>query len=63
MAQALGQSLTDQDTSEAEAELAALEAALEPELPSVPTTKVGAGAAAASLTAVRQARLLLAGAC
>jgi hypothetical protein len=46
MAQVLGQSLTDQDTSEAEAELAALEAALEPELPSVPTAKVGGGGAA-----------------
>jgi hypothetical protein len=42
MAELLGQSLTEEDTTEAEAELAALEAEMEPEpeLPSVPTTKV-----------------------
>lgn len=42
MAELLGQSLTEEDATEAEAELAALEAEMEPEpeLPSVPTTKV-----------------------
>ena len=39
----LGQSLSDEDATEAEAELAVLEAELEPELPSVPTTQASAG--------------------